>query len=158
MCHGPHMAVRKPDAEVGPLGVWAYNTSRSLDLSAEQVAHRVGVSGPYVRKIEGGSQRRPSRALVEAMDNYFREVAAERNRTVAGPPGDWAIRRSPPASDQAALVAAINDLVSVLRPIAEQAQDREARLRAIEAELRSLRERPTGAALPGRSAPQARAG
>lgn len=157
MCHGPHMAVRKPDAEVGPLGVWAYNTSRSLDLSAEQVAHRVGASASYIRKIEGGSQRRPGRALVEAMDNYFREVAAERNRTVAGPPGDWAIRRPPPASDQAALVAAINDLVLLLRPIVEQADSIEARLRSLETAAK-LRGPGVGAARRERSAPRATTG
>jgi transcriptional regulator with XRE-family HTH domain len=56
------------------------------------------------------------------------------------------------------LMTAVNDLVGLLRPLAEQAVDREARLRALEAELQSLRARPVGARSRGRSAPRATVG
>lgn len=61
-------------------------------------------------------------------------------------------------SETAKLIAAVGELVSLLRPIVEQAADREARLRAVEAELQSLREAQGDGASPGRSTHRSTAG
>lgn len=89
MCHSRHVATRKPDSEVGPLGVWAYDTARLLGLTPEQVAVRAGVTEPTIRKIEGGSNRNPSRRVVYEMARYFREVAAIQGVAIADPPGAY---------------------------------------------------------------------
>jgi len=56
------------------------------------------------------------------------------------------------------LTAMVGDLVALLRPIVLREVDREARLRAIEAELQSLRAQPAGEGSPGRSTRPATAG
>lgn len=87
MCHRWHMAARKPDAEVGPLGVWAYDTARLLGVSPAQVAERADVTEVTIRKIEGGSNLKPSKRLVRAMYDYFREIGEREGKPVEPPPG-----------------------------------------------------------------------
>lgn len=101
-----HMAPRKSDAEVGPAGVWAYNTRTALGLSAEEVSRRVHYSPATIRKVEGGSNPRPSRALLTALYRLYVEVGEEVNVPVKEPPGLQ--RHSPPSSDLAALIAALD--------------------------------------------------
>jgi transcriptional regulator with XRE-family HTH domain len=60
------------------------------------------------------------------------------------------------APEQPPLQETVSELVGLLRPIVEQAVDREARLRAVEAELRSLRERPANGVSPTQPAPHGR--
>lgn len=155
------MAARKPDAEVGPLGVWAYDTREELGLSAAQVAARAGVTEPTIRKVEGGSNRTPSKRLVRDMYDYFREIGERDGKPVEPPPGFLGELPAAAAPDQSALVgalnaqtAAISELVGLLRPLIEQGEeDREARLRAVQAEIRSLRQQLASGVSPGRSSP-----
>lgn len=123
MCQSRHMAVRKSDAEVGPLGVWAYDTARFLVLSPAQVAARAGVKEATIRKIEGGSNRKPSRRLVYEMARYFREVAAEQGVTVDDPPGDWAAKpRIVTDPGLAALLARLDDQATAINALAAQVE------------------------------------
>jgi len=114
------MAVRKPDSEVGPLGVWAYDTARLLGITPAQIAERAGVTEPTIRKIEGGSNKTPSRRVVFEMARYFREVGLAQNVHVDDPPGDWAVKPVAPVSDAAAYLARIDSLVGIVGELIEQ--------------------------------------
>lgn len=94
MCHRWHMARRKPDSQVGPLGVWAYDTARLLGRSSEQVAAAVKVSPVTIRKIEGGSNKSPSADLVRRMYDYFRQLAEDQHLLIDPPPGVDLLRAS----------------------------------------------------------------
>ena len=74
------MARRKSDAEVGPLGVWAYNTRDALDLSVEAVIELLPTtySTATLRKVEGGSSR-PGVRMWRELGNLYAEQAASRN-------------------------------------------------------------------------------
>lgn len=83
------MARRKSDAEVGPLGVWAYDTRVLLGLSDQQVATRADVGKVYIRKIEGGSEPNPSRRVIREMARYFREEGERQRIPVDDPPAGF---------------------------------------------------------------------
>lgn len=127
------MATRKPDSEVGPLGVWAYDTARLLGLSAEQVAQRAGVTEPTIRKIEGGSNRHPSRRVVYEMARYFREVAAQQGVAITDPPmADQAGSGIVTDPGSAELIAALTALVEELRAERRERADLLERVGALE--------------------------
>ena len=141
------------DAERGPLGAWAYNTRTLLQVSDVQVAERAGVSAPTIRKVEGGKSK-PSARLLFEMARYYREVGERQRLPVEPPPGVTAEATTPPGD----LATAIRELTTELRDSREERQRYEARLRAVEAELESLRAQPTGGASSRRPAPQVKAG
>lgn len=68
------MARRKSNAEVGPFGVWAYDTRIALDLSVEGViaALPTHYHPATLRKIEGGSSAPGTRMWRELRDLYTR--------------------------------------------------------------------------------------
>src|SRR5690349_19721251 len=105
------MPRRKPDWEVGELGVWSYETRVALGRSDKQVAQAVGVSDAYIRKIEGGSAK-PSAALVRRMYGYFQRIGAEQHLPVDPPP--IAAEPTPPSMTDP-LVEAISRLVEQLQ-------------------------------------------
>jgi transcriptional regulator with XRE-family HTH domain len=81
------MAARKTPAEKGPLGWWATATRESLGVSTEQVAHAAGISDSTYRKIEGGSNREPSRRAVRDIYRYFLRLGREQGEPIEEPPG-----------------------------------------------------------------------
>ena len=94
------------------------------------------------------------------------------DRTVPRPERLLALARELPGTSYTDLMAAysgtaaeppplqetVSELVNLLRPIVEQAVDREARLRAVEAELRLLREQPANGASQERPVPRTTTG
>lgn len=72
------MARRKSNAEVGPLGVWAYDARDLLGLSVEQVIERLPTkyNPATLRKVEGGSARPGRRMWRELQALYQREAEA----------------------------------------------------------------------------------
>lgn len=139
------MARRKSDAEVGPLGVWAYNTRDRLDVSVEEVIAALPTTyhPATLRKVEGGSAQPGSRMWRELGELYGR-LAAERTIVLEPQP-----RLRPAAANDdpigmADLVRAINDLVTEMRLARERDQDAAAAMvRAAEALLSA--QRPGGA-------------
>jgi hypothetical protein len=115
ICHRWHMAARKPDSEVGSLGVWAYDTARFLSLSPAQVAARAGVKEPTIRKVEGGSNKTPSRRLIYEMYQYFKEVGEQQGLPVEPPPGY--LGELAPPTNQDALVDAIDRQTAMLKAV-----------------------------------------
>lgn len=111
------MARRKTDAEVGVLGVWAYDTRTLLSLSDAQVADRAGVGWQHIRKIEGGSERNPSRRVVREMSRYFREIGERQGIPVDDPPGAYlsGALAAPPNEVPDAYLARIDALVAELQ-------------------------------------------
>ncbi len=81
------MARRKSDAEVGPLGVWAYNTRDALDLSVEAViaALPTTYSTATLRKVEGGSSR-PGVRMWRELANLYTALAAEKGVDIESQP------------------------------------------------------------------------
>ena len=73
------MARRKSDAEVGPLGVWAYDTRDALDLSVEAVVAALPTAyhPATLRKVEGGSAR-PGTRMWRELAAYYGRVAQEK--------------------------------------------------------------------------------
>ena len=73
------MARRKSDAEVGILGVWAYNTRDALDLSVEEAVAALPTTyhPATLRKVEGGSAR-PGTRMWRELGNLYGRLAAER--------------------------------------------------------------------------------
>lgn len=150
------------------LGAWAYAAMVDLGLSDEQIAERADTSAGHIRKIMGGSEREPSARVLRAMYRYFQEVGAERGIPIDKPPGlDMDPARGNDTSSLAgsayltrvdALIGVVSEFLAELRA-ARQGQDAtEARLRAVEAELESLRAAPKAGASQGRSARHAKAG
>jgi transcriptional regulator with XRE-family HTH domain len=144
------MAVRKPDAEVGPLGVWAYNTRMLLELSDVQVAERAGVVKATIRKIEGGSNKSPSRRLVFEMYRYFREVGERQDLPVEPPPGYLGELPTPEPDSLVAVLSAFSVEIQAARTERETFEER---LRTVEAAVQSLLKRLADGASRGRSAP-----
>jgi hypothetical protein len=72
------MARRKSPAEVGPLGVWAYDTRDALDLSVEAVVAALPTTyhPATLRKVEGGSAR-PGTRMWRELGNLYAKRAAE---------------------------------------------------------------------------------
>jgi hypothetical protein len=114
------MARRKTDAEVGPLGVWAYNTRVTLDLSVEGViaALPTDYHPATLRKIEGGSAPPGSRMWRELWNLYSR-LAEE-----GGVPIDPQPRLRPEAPEATetpdALVAALRDQTAAINALVEE--------------------------------------
>jgi hypothetical protein len=138
--------VKTPE-ERGELGAWAYETRVRLDLSVEAVA--AGLPRPLnpatIRKAEGDS-RNMSRPLWRALTTFYKEAARRKGVQIAQPPTFAGL---PTATDQSDLARAIqsqadaiNALVDVLRPIVEEAETREARLRALELAVALLAPQP----------------
>ena len=102
-----------------------------------------------------------SRSAYIALDMGTRQPTEAEARVLAEWLGGYPSDESPPVeatSEVSALTASISELVAMLRPIVDQAADREARLRAVEAELESLRAAQGSGASPTRRVPQATAG
>ena len=85
-------APRKTAAERGPLGAWAYSTRTLLDVSSLDAAAAAGVTEPTLRKIEGGSNRNPSRRVVWDLWQFLASRGAAQGIPVEDPPSQW---RSP---------------------------------------------------------------
>lgn len=102
---------RNRDEDKTPVGLWMRDTRVLLELTVPEIAHRSGYSESALRKVEGGSNREPSRALIDAVMRVFREVGAEKGRAVSEPPGYGSER----PSDVAALVATVRELIEELR-------------------------------------------
>jgi hypothetical protein len=73
------MARRKSDAEVGPLGVWAYDTRELLDLKVEAVIAALPTTyhPATLRKVEGGSAR-PGRRMWRELAAFYVRIALEK--------------------------------------------------------------------------------
>lgn len=116
------------------------------DLSLSALARESGVDRSRWYAWFRGENTPQSRTLVRAAKVLGVDV-----QDLTAP---WGGLRSPELitdSGLTALVTAIGDLVDLLRPSVE---DHEIRIRAVEAELRSLRERQEDGESPKRSAPQ----
>lgn len=130
------MAARKPDSEVGPLGVWAYNTRVLLELSDEQAGRAAKVTKATIRKIEGGSTKNPSARLLHDLYKFYKAEGERLDRPVEEPPG----YRSAPVADPADVAQAIRDQTVVLTRLAAALETRETNQRAWEQQLiRALR-------------------
>lgn len=142
------MARRKSDAEVGPLGVWAYNTRDALDLSVEAViaALPTTYNPATLRKVEGGSSRPGSRMWRELRTLYTR-MADERAVAIEDQPPLNPERSEAPAGD-ASLAAAFRALADELQAWRLQDRYRIAELEATVSQLveADLAERESGAA------------
>lgn len=125
-------------------------TAKQMSVSA--LAREANVQrGDIYRWWRGES--RPTRNSLGRIAAALEVDIATLRQALGDPAGD-------PAGDTDLVTAlrdhtiAISELVDLLRPLIEQADEgTSARLRAVEAELRSLRAQPTGGASPKRSAP-----
>ena len=143
----------KTPAERGPIGAWAYEARADADLSVEQVADQLARMGnpikpASIRGVESGTKK-PSRRLLRALSElYGKPVPGEVDMAQAG-------RDAMPGL--ATLVEVLERQAAALTALAERLgredEEREARLRAVEAELAQLRARRAGGASPRRSAP-----
>lgn len=116
MCQSPHVAARKTDAERGPLGSWAYRTRDLLDLSVETVAAEMGAAPATIRKIEGGSNAKPSARMVRDLYAIYLRAAENRARPVAIEPPPGLSAETPPSDAGAGtLAAAFSELASWLQ-------------------------------------------
>ena len=106
-CQYRHVTARKTDAERGPLGTWAYRTRDLLDLTVEVVAERIGASAATIRKIEGGSNAKPSARMLRDLYAVYLHAAEDRPRPIAiePPPGMAPEVPAPNASGMEAMVA-----------------------------------------------------
>src|SRR6185369_13757403 len=126
------MARRKSDAEVGPIGVWAYDSRIALDMKVEGVVARLpGQTNPAtLRKIEGGSGK-PSPRLWGELAKLYRRVADEKGVTLEPQPR---LRPDNVPADQdgdtGALVGAVRELVDEIR--ADRADRQAARAERLE--------------------------
>lgn len=153
------MARRKSPAEVGPLGVWAYDSRDALDLSVEAVVAALPTTyhPATLRKVEGGSAR-PGTRMWRELGNLYAKVAAEKGVALDPQPRLTPEPLEPTETPDAlvaalqAQTAAISELVAALRD-----DSLEVRLRVLEAVVLP-RERPGDEGLPERSAPRATAG
>lgn len=130
-----------------PMQLWVADNRKRLGLSSADLATLTEVTTDTARGWE--SRGSPSQDAVDILVRRF------------GVPAPTAMASSGDATRQselAALLESIRELVALLRPIVEQAGDREARLRAVEAELESLRAGPKDGASSRRSSPRSKAG
>ena len=103
------MARRKSPAEVGPLGVWAYDTRDALDLSVEAAVAALPTQyhPATLRKVEGGSAR-PGTRMWRELGNLYARIATEKGVAIDPQP-----RLTPEpleatqGGDSAAVVAAV---------------------------------------------------
>lgn len=159
-------ASRKTDAQRGELGVWAYNTMVDLGLSDVQIASEVGASAATIRKIMGGSERHPSARLLRAIHRYFVRVGGEADPPIPidRPPGLSSMESpggatAPGLSDLTdALVAQAETFAKMLEVAMRRDDSVESRIRALRAEVRSLRSRLGDGASPTQPTPHERAG
>jgi hypothetical protein len=81
------MARRKTNAEVGPLGVWAYDSRDLLGLSVEQVIERLPTkyNPATLRKVEGGSAK-PGRRMWRELQALYRQEAEAAGVTITPQP------------------------------------------------------------------------
>jgi hypothetical protein len=117
------MARRKSNAEVGVFGVWAYDTRDALALSVEQVTGdkggRTGLlpntySPATLRKIEGGSTKRPGRRMWRELRDLYARLAAERGIDIEPQPPLDPEPQPVVAGDTALIVAAIDRLTAAV--------------------------------------------
>ena len=120
------MARRKSDAEVGTLGVWAYNTRDALDLSVEEAVAALPTTyhPATLRKVEGGSAR-PGTRMWRELGSLYARIAAEKGIDLEPQPR---LRPEPLETTEtpdtlvgalAIQTAAINGLVAKLDLLAE---------------------------------------
>jgi len=145
------MARRKHDADVGPLGVWAYNTRDALDLSVEAVVAALPTHyhPATLRKVEGGSAQ-PGTRMWRELGNYYTNEAERRNVPIDSQP------RLGPESvtpEDLSLAAAIRELVAELRESRKERAAVEARLAVLEPVVKRLAAQALEDS-PARSVPQ----
>jgi len=133
------MARRKHDADVGPLGVWAYNTRDALDLSVEAVVAALPTHyhPATLRKVEGGSAQPGSRMWRE-LGNFYVRVAEERQVPIDTQPR---LRPEPTTATETPdpLVAAIMAQTEAINALVrELALSRAAQVEATEVAFRAL--------------------
>lgn len=138
--------VKTPEQR-GVIGAWAYQARQEADLSVEQVAAAItdmgqSVSTATIRGIESGSKK-PGAKLLRSLGKVLAST----------PPDAAAIR-----SDESDLAAAIRELTAELRDARDARDAYEVRLRALEAEVQSLRVGPAAEGSPAPGAPLASAG
>lgn len=147
------MATRKPDAEVGPIGVWAYNARTSFkdeagrELQPQEVAPLLP-SRPNpatIRKIESNPNYHPE-DMVRELFAYYRMLGEQRGIYIPQPPLGQA---SAPTGDLATAIVALTKELEAARM--ERASS-EARLRYLEGAVGILA-RAAGVALPRRPVP-----
>lgn len=125
MCQSRHMAARKTDAERGPLGAWAYRTRDLLDLSVETVAATLGASAATIRKIEGGSNAKPSARMLRDLYAVYLHEAESRPRPVAiEPPPGLSAETPPSVAGAGDLATAFQELGSWIKVYVERTEER----------------------------------
>jgi hypothetical protein len=142
------MARRKSDAEVGTLGVWAYNTRDALDLSVEEAVAALPTAyhPATLRKVEGGSAR-PGTRMWRELDRLYARVAQEKGIDIEPQPR---LRPEPPQATETpdSVLAAVRLLLDEIR--AERAERQEWERGFLEA----MRELAIGAARRDDPAPE----
>lgn len=127
-----------------PMAAWIVRERKRLGLKPRDLVERLAAQGLVVSEAtvkvwEANGDRRPAPENIEGLERIFESQA----------PG--------PAEATPDLAAALMALVDELRESRMEREATETRLRAVEAELRSLRGPRAGAGSPGRSVPLATA-
>lgn len=144
-----------------PLGDEIARLIAKSKLTIVALSERADVSDSWIKAAKTGRIDRPAPERLEAIaretgGNYERllalsnQLGAASASSMAG--GDPATVL-PPAALTAAIDRQTVMLTTILRQLVDDAAARETRLRAVEAELVSLRDRPTGGGSPARSVP-----
>jgi transcriptional regulator with XRE-family HTH domain len=124
------VTARKTDAERGPLGAWAYRTRDLLDLTVEVVAERIAASPATLRKIEGGSNTKPSARMLRDLYAVYLRAAEDRPRPIAIEPPPGMSPEAPSAS------VGLDALVTVFARQAEALEEQNTVMREQLAEMR----------------------
>lgn len=134
------MAARKPDSEVGPIGVWAYGVRKDLKLTPEAVAAALPSRPDHstIRKIESNPRYHPPK-MVRELYEYYRTVGERAGVYVAQPPQTDAATGGP---DQTAVVAAMDRQTEAIHA---QTAAIEAQTEMLAAVLSRLAPAPVGA-------------
>lgn len=138
------------------IGLWVADNRNRLGMSVPDLEGETGYSRSSIAKVEGGSNKEPSKAIIGAIFRALRKRAAEIGDVVPEPPGYG--ETGPTREGEAGLTQAISALVVELQAMRQERESFEARLRALESEIESLRAPREGAGSPGRSAPHETAG
>jgi hypothetical protein len=95
---------RNPDDGKTAIALWMVRTRKDLGATVEAIAKEADYSVSALRKVEGGSNPKPSRGLVNAVFRVFRRLGAEKGIAVLEPPGT---NETATPEGMAALVAGI---------------------------------------------------
>lgn len=133
------MAAKKTDAEKGPLGAWAYHTRLLLQASSVDAATAAGIKDTYLRKIEGGSARKPAQRTVFDLWQYYRRLGQAQSVPVEDPPPEWRGDPSPVQSvSPADLATALVGLTAELAAWRKERQGLLDRVAQLEAQVDEL--------------------